>query len=574
MSFDTDTEQAQTTILPPARGEVLLGEDRIQAWCLDQSFGLSSFPRSDEASCLLSPCPRCPLRIEVAKLRSENAYWRKMHQNAVEREAKQKEEIAQLEAKLRLRERQLFGRKSEKSPNHQESTDSNADTPKEPRGQQPGSKGHGRRSYSHLPAREELQDIPEGERCCPTCNLPLRPFPGTEDSETVGIEVKAYRRVIRRKRYKPACQCGTLPGIVTALPPPKLLPKGLLGISVWVTLLLDKFLFVRPTYRLLADLKTHGLDLAQGTLTDGLQALAPLFVPLYQALIDQNLQEDRWHADETRWLVFAATEGKVGYKWYLWVFRSPSTVVYKLDESRSAKVPKAHFGPLAEGILMVDRYSSYKSLAKETRIILAFCWSHVRRDFLGIARDWPQQETWALEWIEEIATLYHLNHLRLTALAKSEDWTGQDLRLRTAVDQTAQKRDAQLAHKLLHPACKKVLVSLKNHWPGLIVFVDHPEVPMDNNEAERLERLPVVGRKNFYGSGAVWSGRLTAVLFSLFQTLALWKINPRLWLTAYLQACAANGGHAPKQIEQFLPWKMTEEQRQGFSLAPSIRGSP
>jgi hypothetical protein len=55
----------------------------------------------------------------------------------------------------------------------------------------------------------------------------------------------------------------------------------------------------------------------------------------------------------------------------------------------------------------------------------------------------------------------------------------------------------------------------------------------------------VVGRKNYYGRGAVWSGRLAALLFSLFQTLRLWGQNPRLWLTAHLQACAESGGRAP-----------------------------
>jgi transposase len=33
-------------------------------------------------------------------------------------------------------------------------------------------------------------------------------------------------------------------------------------------------------------------------------------------------------------------------------------------------------------------------------------------------------------------------------------------------------------------------------------------VPMDNNTAERDARLAVVGRKNFYGSGSLWSGQL------------------------------------------------------------------
>ena len=120
----------------------------------------------------------------------------------------------------------------------------------------------------------------------------------------------------------------------------------------------------------------------------------------------------------------------------------------------------------------------------------------------------------------------------------------------------------------MHPARRPVLESLRHHWPGLTVFVEHPEVPMDNNTAERSERGPVVGRKNYYGSGAVWSGRLAAMLFSLFQTLALWGINPRVWLTAYLTACAESGGRAPAKPEALLPWNLTEDQRRAWSLEP------
>jgi len=45
--------------------------------------------------------------------------------------------------------------------------------------------------------------------------LALGIFPGTEDSEVLEIEVPAYRRVIRRRRYRPRCGCGCVPGIVT-----------------------------------------------------------------------------------------------------------------------------------------------------------------------------------------------------------------------------------------------------------------------------------------------------------------------------------------------------------------------
>ena len=50
---------------------------------------------------------------------------------------------------------------------------------------------------------------------------------------------------------------------------------------------------------------------------------------------------------------------------------------------------------------------------------------------------------------------------------------------------------------------KKVLASLLEHWPGLTLFVDYPEAPMDNNLGENSIRTPVNGRKNYYGSGSL-----------------------------------------------------------------------
>ena len=197
--------------------------------------------------------------------------------------------------------------------------------------------------------------------------------------------------MIKRRRYRRSCQCAAAPALLTAAAPPRLIPKGILGISVWVTVLIDKYLLLlyRPTYRLLADLRAHGLDLAQGTITDGMRRLAPLFAPLREA-------------------------------------------------------------------------------------------------------------------------------------------------------------------------CAKVLRSLRNHWQGLTLFVEDPDLPMDNNQAERALRGPVVGRKNYYGSGAQWSGELSATLFSLFHTLERWRINPRTWLTEYLHACADAGGRVPADFERFLPWNRRE----------------
>jgi transposase len=160
------------------------------------------------------PCPVCPrLAVEFEPWRQAR-YWKAMHDRAVQHEALLKQEIEQLRAQLRVREQQLFGRKTEA-------------------------------------------------------------------------------------------------GATAALTPPapRVIPKSSLGVSVWVTVMLDKYLSYRPTYRLLADLRTHGLDLALGTVTDGLQRLVPLFEPLYQALAAHSRRQPLWHGDETRWLVFATVEG-------------------------------------------------------------------------------------------------------------------------------------------------------------------------------------------------------------------------------------------------------------------------
>jgi transposase len=325
------------------------------------------------------PCPVCPRLAQEFEPWRQAAYYKAMLDRAVAREALLKEEVASLQAQLRLREQQLFGRKADST-----TTAEGLARParsQRPRGQQPGKPGPKRRDYSHLPAVEEVLELPPEHQRCSGCGQPLAPFPGTDDTTVLEIEVRAHRRIYRRRRYRPTCSCVSHPGIVTAPGPSKVIPKSLLGVSVWVTVLRDKFLFYRPTYRLLEDLRTQGLGLSQGTLTDGLQRLLTLFEPLYDHLVEHSQQQTLWHADETRWLVFATCEGKVGSRWYLWVFHAADVVVFVLSPGRSHEVPAEHFGPIEQGILVVDRYAADPAMAqvKDGTILLAFCGAHTIR---------------------------------------------------------------------------------------------------------------------------------------------------------------------------------------------------
>jgi transposase len=506
------------------------------------------------------------------------------------REDELQQRLADLEAEVRLLKQRLYGRSCE--GHHAPNTLADAPAPpggpaappapRRPRGQQRGRPGHGRRDYGQLPATFETAELPPGQRRCATCGQPFAPC-GSEPhpATVVEVEVRAHRRVIRRRRYRPTCDCGTHPAVITAPAPPRLIPHSCLGVSVWVLVLLDKYASYRPTHRLLAELRLCGLDLAAGTVTDGLQRLLPLLEPIYEALRAHNQQQRHWHGDETRWQVFAAVEGKVGYLWYLWLVLSDEVAVFALAAGRAHDVPEGLLGEDARGIFNVDRYAAYPAMkqVKEGHVTLALCWAHQRRDFIAAERGRPELHGWASAWLDRIAQLYRLNEARLRVWHKDAQAFAQaDGQLRAAVAAVAAASAREQAQPQLPPACRQVLQSLDTYWDGLTVFVEHPEVPMDNNAAERAERGPVVGRKNYYGSGAVWAGQLAAVMFSILETLRLWGLNPRPWLTSYLSACAENGGRAPPEAERsrWLPWAMTEAQRAEWRLPgpPPPRGQP
>jgi transposase len=402
----------------------------------------------------------------------------------------------------------------------------------------------------------------------------LLPRGDTEDSEQIEIEVRAYRRMIRRRRYQRTCTCNG-PTTLTAPAPPKLIPKGRYGVSVWVEILLDKYFSYRPTERLLASWRLLGLNLAPGTVTEGLQRLEVLFQPIHQALKERNRQGDLHQADETRWPVFVILEGKQGYLWWLWGFLGQDTVVFELDSSRSHTVPENHYSAESRGVLMVDRYAAYKAMSwvKDGVIVLAFCWSHVRRDFIRVGKGWPELKTWALQWLRRIRVLYRLNDQRLAEERGSAAFDEADGRLRQGVAEMKAQSESELARSDLATPCRKVLESLQEHWEGLTRFVDDPRIPMDNNASERRERGPAVARKNFYGSGALWSGQLAAALVSILATLSLWKLNPRSWLTWYLQGCAAAGGKVPQDISPFLPWNLSPEKKKELDATEGSQGA-
>jgi transposase len=109
-----------------------------------------------------------------------------------------------------------------------------------------------------------------------------------------------------------------------------------------------------------------------------------------------------------------------------------------------------------------------------------------------------------------IRELYRWNRQRLAHVADPAVQGG----LRQALVAMKLQLESELADPDLRLPVGKVLSSLQEHWSGLTHFVGDPRIPMENNLSERRLRGPALGRKNYYGSGALWSGRLAVMLFS------------------------------------------------------------
>jgi transposase len=250
-------------------------------------------------------------------------------------------------------------------------------------------------------------------------------------------------------------------------------------------------------------------------------------------------------------------------------------------------VPKAYFAELHQEVgevgLVGDRYRAYKGFAKgQVVIIVAYCWAHVRRDFLQAACSGPELESWMGAWLEDIRILYRLNAARVEVWEDTVPFkehrpafVERQRALTSHLSEMKARGEEQLRETSLHRAQKQVLTSLHKHGAGLTVLVQRPAVALDKNAAERARRRPVTGRKNYYGSGSVGSAQRAALLCSVLQTVLRWELKPRQWLTAFLQAGAATGGTSPPDLRSFLPWEMAAERRRQLARpVPVLTFSP
>jgi len=522
------------------------------------------------------------LEAENARLRSGQGLTedylqdriRKLEVDVAERDAK----IEEMERQLTWFRTKVFDSTSEKDAlKNEESSDVDeeegsgaapgaGEPKKRKKGQQPGAKGHGRTDRSGV-ADSEIIPLGLANCACKKCGIPYRELKSTAQSKLYEIQIELYRVLYSLSKYVSQCDCEGRK-IVTAAPPAKLYPRTDIGSSLWVYLAMQKFLSNIPTSRTLKELSLYGFSLAEGTVAGGFKKINSILTPLYEQIADHCRGADLWNADETTWRVF--NSGKK--KWWLWLVASDDAVVHILDRSRSKAVPVDFFAG-STGVLMTDRYSSYKAL--HTGIQKAWCWVHVRRDILQLFFGVKTLKPWATGWLKDIGMLFALNQGRYCLWennkAFGKEWEAAEAGLLAHVEKMERRWKRELKGSKLKESQKKILNSMKRHWPGLTLFLKDPRIPLHNNRAERLLRNAVILRKNSYGSGSEWAGEMAAKFFSIIQTWLINGLDPQALLLDYFNECAKTPGKPPPDISKFLPWRMSEERKQEFALPKSYK---
>ena len=504
-------------------------------------------------------------KVTIKSLSRENARLRKGAKTSRNRIETLEAQLERLRATRAVLSKALYGRKSEQQ-----------DKPRSARkrGQQRGARGHGRTQRPGLAERTEEHNPPPDACVCGRCGQPYAPN-GAEESTLVEIEVKAHKRVIRRPRWRRTCECASSPMEVSSPPVPRLFPRTLYGTSFWARFLFEHCACLRPLHRVAAWFSSQGLGVSPGTLADSLKRFVPLFEPVAKAILAHQNKAALRHADETGWRVQELRGEDRSSRAWLWTSVSNDAVSFHIDPSRSAEAAHKLFAEgLLDTVIVCDRYSAYKRLARlrEGKVTLAFCWSHMRRDFIECAAGQVRLTGWCRGWIERIAEIYRLNEARLEHYdpgleRRTPAFDAAQGELEAAVARLFADAEAELAGLSERARRAKPLRSLLNHREGLCVFVDKPQVPMDNNKAERALRGPVIGRRLSFGSNSEDGARFTAIMYSVVGTLSMNGIDVLRWLEAWLEACAKNGRKPPDDMSPWLPWSMSEDRRREL-MAP------
>jgi len=399
-------------------------------------------------------------------------------------------------------------------------------------------------------------DLSEAEKVCDCCGGALHEM-GKETREQLEF-IPAQIKVVETVRLKYSCrrceQEGTEGQIKIAPAPASPIPKGIATASLLAYILISKYQYALPLYRLEQMFANHGIDLSRKTMADWVIRCAELLRPLFDYLKNTQLKQPIVHADETPVQVIHNDKEKS----YMWVYctgtDSPlatnpihNIVLYDFQSSRSASCVQNYLGDYA-GYLQVDGYAAYE----HTAATLVGCMAHVRRKFIEAQKAQPHGKTGKADWaVNRIQKLYAIeSHCKelppetrhqqrqeksLPLLAEFKEWV--DKSLLTVPPKTA------LGAALAYTA---------KQWPKVIRYTEDGRLGIDNNRAERAIKPFVIGRKNWLFSNTEKGASASAMIYSIIETAKANGVNTDIYLKMLLDELPKR--QQGQAIDDLAPW--------------------
>jgi len=210
------------------------------------------------------------------------------------------------------------------------------------------------------------------------------------------------------------------------------------------------------------------------------------------------------------------------------------------------------------GIVQCDGYAPYKKLPAD-RITVAFCWSHLRREFFKIAERGDAPIT--TEAVARIAQIYAIEK-DVRGTSADERRAARQARSRPLIDALKIFFEHQLTRLAGGSDTARIIRYGLRHWDGLTRFLDDGRIELDTNIVERSMRPQALTRKNALFAGHDDGAENWAILASLIETCKLNGIEPQAYLADVLVRLVNLWPN--NRRDELLPrtWAATREQQQ------------
>lgn len=325
--------------------------------------------------------------------------------------------------------------------------------------------------------------------------------------------------------YCPACRKHVEPAV------PDAMPKATIGhravaLTSWLHYGLG--LSIDPVRELaFCQFQTH---LSAGGLVASWQRLAEVLEPWYVQIGADARASAVLHADETGWRMNGVT-------WWLWCFANPRACYYLLDPSRGSPALEKFFAEAFDGVLVTDFWAAYNAFCRERQCCLA----HLLRELEKV-----DLTNGSAEWKAFAKSLRRLVRDGIR-LRKRPDFGPEKYRSR--IVRIDQRLVALSQASYTDADATRLAKRLRNHTDELFTFLDYPEVPFDNNLAERMIRPAVILRRNCQSNRSEKGAAVQAVLMSVYRTLKLRGHDPLATIDSALRTYLTTGQLPPLPIQ-------------------------